>query len=76
MIDMELIQLKNNIIPKMLVPLENLFDQNDVAKNTKIVPTETKVEYCNIGIEHPPNMFKLSISLTPEGICKYVDLMK
>ena len=30
--DKEIIQLKNNSFPKGLVPLEELFDHNDVAK--------------------------------------------
>jgi len=44
MMDMEAIQLKMNTILKGLLPLEKLFDQNDIANNSKIVPTETKVE--------------------------------
>ena len=31
----DIIQLKNNSIPKGLVPLEELFDKNDVAKILK-----------------------------------------
>ena len=42
--DKEIIQLKNNSFPKGLVPLEDLFDHNDVAKTPGIVPSETKVE--------------------------------
>ena len=41
----EIIQLKNNSFPKGLVPLEELFDHNDVAKPPGVVPSETKVEY-------------------------------
>lgn len=43
MIDMDVIQLKNNAIPRGLVPLEKLFDQNDVVKNPKVVPTKVEV---------------------------------
>ena len=46
-----IIQLKNNFIPKGLIPLENFFDQNDVAKNPKVKPTENLVEDRNIGTE-------------------------
>ena len=35
-----IIQLKNNFIPRGLIPLEKHFDQNDVAKNPKVKPTE------------------------------------
>jgi hypothetical protein len=37
-------QLKNNIIPKCLVPLEKLFDNNDVAKNPKITVNDGYVK--------------------------------
>ena len=32
----EVLQLKNNSIPKCLIPLENIFDQNDVLKSPRI----------------------------------------
>ena len=38
--DKEIIQLKNNSFPKGLVPLEELFDHNDVAKTPGVVPFE------------------------------------
>jgi hypothetical protein len=44
----DIVQLKNNIIPKGLVPLEKLFDENDVARNPKITANDEDVEYCNI----------------------------
>ena len=40
-VDKEILQLKNNSFPKGLVPLEKLFDQNDVARRHGVVPTET-----------------------------------
>ena len=39
--DKEIIQLKNNSFPKGLVPLEELFDHNDVAKPPGVVPSGT-----------------------------------
>jgi hypothetical protein len=45
----DIVQLKRNIIPKGLVPLEKLFDNNDVARNPKITVNEGDVEDCNIG---------------------------
>ena len=41
LVDKEIIQLKNNSFPKGLVPLEELFDHNDVAKTPGVVPSET-----------------------------------
>lgn len=40
--DKEIIQLKNNSFPKGLVPLEELFDHNDVAKTPGLVPSDTE----------------------------------
>jgi hypothetical protein len=40
---MEILQLKDNIFHRGLVPLEELFDFDDVAKKPKIVPTRKEV---------------------------------
>ena len=40
----DIIQLKRNYIPKGLIPLEKLFDQNDVAKDLKVHPLENDIE--------------------------------
>ena len=45
----DIMQLKNNIIPKGLVPLETIFDNNDVARSPKITTNDGDVEDCNIG---------------------------
>ena len=47
--DKEIIQLKSNYFPKGLVPLEELFDQNGVAKAPGVIPVGTEVEDFNIG---------------------------
>jgi hypothetical protein len=47
----EITKLKNNCIPKGLVPLEKFFDNNYVAKNLKVTPNDSEVEDRNIGIE-------------------------
>ena len=39
----DIVQLKNNIIPKGLVSLEKLFDENDVPKNPKIIANDEDV---------------------------------
>jgi hypothetical protein len=72
----EIIQLKNNCIPKGLVPLENILYNNDVAKNPKVTPNEGEVEDCNIGIEKEIGLIKLSKTLTPENKERYLRLMK
>jgi hypothetical protein len=41
----DIVQLKNNIIPKGLVLLKKIFDENDVARNTKITANNKDVKY-------------------------------
>ena len=69
-------QLKNNIIPKVLVPLEKLFDNNDVARSPKITVNEGDVEDCNIGTQEDTKIIKLSKTLSSEVKEKYINLMK
>ena len=59
----DIIQLKNNFIPRGLIPLEKLFDQNDVAKNPKVKPVENAVEDRNIGTEENHKIIKVSKKL-------------
>jgi hypothetical protein len=72
----DIVQLKNNIIPKGLVPLEKLFDENDVARNPKITANDEDVEDCNIGTQENPKIIKLSKTLSPEVKQDYIKLMK
>ena len=51
----KVLQLKGNVIPKGLVPLEKLFDKNNVLVN----PSK-RVEEVNIGIEEESRVVKLS----------------
>jgi hypothetical protein len=67
---------KNKIIPKGLVPLENIFDNNDVSKNPKITASDEDIEYCNIGTEEDPKIIKLSKTISPETKQRYISLMK
>ena len=75
-VDHEIMQLKNNCIPKGLVPLEKLFDNNDVAKSPGVKPSHKDVEDVNIGTEQEPKQVKISKKLPVEVKRKYVDLLK
>ena len=75
-IDSNVLRLKSNVLPRGLVPLEDLFDFNDVAKKPKIEANGKEVEDCNIGTEKKPKMVKLSKSLSPEKKLKYIELFK
>jgi hypothetical protein len=74
--DADMLHLKSYVLPRGLVPLEDLFDFNDVAKKLKIEASGQEVEDCNIGTEEKPGMVKLSKSLPPEKKLKYIELFK
>ena len=72
--DKEIIQLKNNSFPKGLVPLEELFEHNDVAKTPGVVPSETEVEDFNIGTTSDPKLIKISKNLPEQARREYLAL--
>lgn len=72
---MPLLQLKNNIIPKGLIPLEEIFDQDDVARKPALQPIEKGVEEVNIETAANSKMVKLSKALPPKFNDKYINLM-
>ena len=55
----DIVKIKNNIIPKGMVPLQKIFDNNDVARNPKITANDEDIEDCNIGTQEDPNITKL-----------------
>jgi hypothetical protein len=59
-----------------LVPLENIFDNNDVARNPKITTNDEEIEDCNIGTQESPKIIKLTMTLSPEIKERYIKLMK
>jgi hypothetical protein len=65
-IESDVFHLKSNVLPRGLVPLEDLFDFNDVAKKPKIEARRKEVEDCKIGTEEKPKMVKLSKSIPPK----------
>ena len=72
----EILQLKDNVFPRGLAPLEELFDFNDVAKKPKIEPTGANVEECNIRTEEKLKIVKLSKSLPSTEKHKYIEFFK
>jgi ribonuclease HI len=75
-VDRHIVQLPNNHIPKGLVPLERIFDRNDVAVKGKISNDDVDVAECNIGTEQDPKFVKLSSSLSREKRAEYTELLK
>jgi hypothetical protein len=68
--------LKNNQIPKGLIPLEIIFNHDDIPLKTTLQPQPEEVEDCNIGIEQSPRLVKVSRYLFPEIKSKYVEFLK
>jgi hypothetical protein len=68
--------LKNNQIPKGLIPLEILFDHDDISLKSTLQPQPEEVEDCNIGTKETPKLVKISKYLPPEIKSKYAELLK
>jgi hypothetical protein len=67
--------LKSNQIPKGLIPLERLFDQNNMPLRSTLQPQPEEVEDCDMGTAKEPRIVKLSKYLPPEIKKKYTDLL-
>ncbi len=74
--EFEVINLKDNYLPKGLTPLEDFFDFNDIPKKPKMEPLKAEIEDYNIGTEENPKMIKLFKTLPPDQKLKYVELIK
>ena len=68
--------MPRNHIPKGLVPLERLFDRNDVAVKGKISNDDVDVVECNIGTKEDPKFVKLSHNLSREQRAEYTELLR
>lgn len=56
----EVIELKDNVLPTGLTPLEDIFDSNDIPRKPKMQPLNAEIEDCNIGTTENPKTVKLS----------------
>jgi hypothetical protein len=74
--DHQIIQLPSNHIPKGLIPLERLFDGNDVAVKGRVSGDDADTAECNIGTPEEPKFVKLSKSLTEEQRAEYTKLLR
>jgi hypothetical protein len=70
-----IVQFPSNHIPKGLVPLEILFDRNDVAVKVKGSTENVEVTECNLGTEEDPKYVKLSRNLSKEHMAEYVNIL-
>jgi hypothetical protein len=72
----KIIELKTNHLPKGLVPLERLFDHNDVSRKVVIQTEETDVEDCDISSGANPRLVRVSRKLSQKHKGAYFELMK
>jgi hypothetical protein len=75
-VDHHIVQLPSNHIPKGLVPLERLFDRNDVDVKVKGSTENVEMTKCNLGTDEDPKYVKLSRSLSKEQRVEYVKILK
>jgi hypothetical protein len=71
----DIAQLPNNHIPRGLVPLERIFDSNDVSVKGKVSEEDADTIQCNIGTESEPKYVKLSKSLIEEQRSEYSGIL-
>ena len=62
----KVLQLKGNVIPRALVPLERLFNRNDVPLQPNKVVEENQVEDLYLGTNADPKIVKLSKKVPEE----------
>jgi hypothetical protein len=72
----DILELKNNHIPRGIVPLERLFDRNDVSTEVAMKNQEEEITDCNIGTIENPKIIKLSKELAAEQRDRYARLIK
>ena len=60
----EIVQLSTNKIPKGLIPLEKLFDSNDVVVKLEKKEEESDISQLNLASKEDPKLVNLSSHLT------------
>ena len=71
-----IVQLPSNYIPRGLVPLEELFDHNDIPFNPAKRELDPAIQVQNIGSQSHPKLINLSTRLTAERKYEYCSLIK
>jgi hypothetical protein len=75
-VERNIVQLPSNHISRELVPLERIFDRNDVSLKGETSEDDTGTIQCNIGTESEPKFVRLSRSLTKEKRYEYIGLLR
>ena len=66
MVGHNIVELKKKHIPRGLVPLERLFDSNDVFRKVALKNQEQELMDCSIGTVANPKVVKISKALPEE----------
>ena len=74
--DQNIVQLPSNYIPRGLVPLEDLFDHNDIPLKPAKKEQDAVVQEQNIGSQSHPKLINLSTELTADQRSKFCGLIK
>ena len=74
--DQNIVQLPNNCINQGLVPLEEMFDHNDIPFKPAKKEIDPTVQERNIGIQSHPKLINLSTKLTTDQRSKFCNLIK
>jgi hypothetical protein len=72
----DIVQLPNNYIPRGLVPLENIFNHNDVPYKSDKKEKDPAVHEHNIRSQNHPKFINLSVELTVDQKFEYCSIMK
>jgi len=72
----DVMQLPTNFIPKGLVPLERIFDQNDVPTKPPDPQEIEEVSDCNLGTKEHPKFVKISKALSDRQRGMYEKLLQ
>ena len=71
-----IVQLPSNYIPRGLVPLEELFDHNDIPLKPAKKELDPAIQEQNIGNQSRPKLINLSTGLNADQKSKFCSLIK
>jgi hypothetical protein len=74
--NIEIIDIADGPLPKGIVPLENLFDRNDMYKGDPSKKIDGEIIEFNIGIEESPNMIKFGKGTMSDEREKFISLIR
>ena len=75
-VEQNIVQLPSNCIPRGLVPLEELFDQNDIPFKLAKRELDPTIQEQNIGSQIHPKLINLSTGLNADQMSKFCSLIK